>query len=81
MIEKKEPCNLCRKHGFIISVSFSTKDCDMSVFQHMRFSTRDCDCFLIQHDKQQINLMLSLHLSVRVAETKNGHLDIIGNIL
>ena len=38
-------------------------------------------CFLIQHDRQQINLMLSLHLSVRVAETKNGHLDIIGNIL
>ena len=38
-------------------------------------------CFLIQHDKRQINLMLSLHLSVRVAETKNGHLDIIGNIL
>lgn len=30
MIEKKEPCNLCRKHGFIISVSFSTKDCDMT---------------------------------------------------
>ena len=27
-------------------------------------------CFLIQHDKQQINLMLRLHLSVRVAETK-----------